>query len=201
MTSFGQALGKNRSLLNLDVSGIGAMHWKGWLSFLSGLEDNSVLKHLRVPGLNDASGKRLALLLRTNKTITYLAIGGCSDDVRRITRQGFASFSKVLCDEESIMATFDSNHTVEQICFGFNDEVPQDLTTALESALDINKSFYPLFAARTKIMKVHLRGDDKLKPFLGMPLEFLPNSLAWIGSFDKELRLDGWNLMYELVSW
>lgn len=98
----------------------------GWRSLASILRSNSGLKTLGVwnPSINDEAAIALADGLQTNTKLTTLRILQGPDLLRmarratpHITKRGYDAFSRLLCDTTSVMATYNSNHTLTDLGF------------------------------------------------------------------------------------
>ena len=79
----------------------------------------------------------------------------------------------VLCNSDSIIDTFNSNHTFE----GLGARLPEEF----ESLLQINRENSPSQAARLKIIKTHFNVGFITQPFVGMDLNVLSHAMAWMG--------------------
>jgi len=92
---------------------------------------------------------------------------------------GWESYlSKVICNESSIMATYESNHTLGYIS-------GSKVHNKLHSLLQVNKnSSSHAAAARQKIITTHFR-DANVKQFLHMDEEVYPHVIAWMAK-DKD---------------
>ena len=108
------------------------------------------------------------------------------------------ALSNMLCNESSIDATFNSNHTLQRVIdpeifegrtVVDNSELPADF----RALLLLNRENTEMEAARCKILKVHF-SDFTLQPFIDMDLKALPHAIAWMAR-------DGYgsNLLYQFL--
>jgi hypothetical protein len=106
-----------------------------------------------------------------------------------ITPDGYAAMTNILCDTSSILSTYHSNHTLEELCHkSFARPLPNDLL----SLFKINRESSVSQAARLKIIKSHFSGYDiNMQPFGEMNLSVRPHAIAsWMA---KDMHL------YELL--
>ena len=105
-----------------------------------------------------------------------------------ITSDGYGAMTYMLCDTSSILNTFNSNHTLEELCHkSFARPLPNDLL----SLFKINRESSVSQAARIKIIKTHFSGSEiNMQPFMEMNLSVRPHAIAWMA---KDLHL------YELL--
>mmetsp|Transcript_23529 Transcript_23529/g.50820 ORF Transcript_23529/g.50820 Transcript_23529/m.50820 type:complete len:123 (-) Transcript_23529:15-383(-) len=85
----------------------------------------------------------------------------------------YTSFSHILCNPPSIMATFLSNHTLQKL---LRDEyrLPEDVRSPLHLNPECSKSQ----AARLKIIKTHSCEGFITQPFVSMKLQVSPYAIA-----------------------
>ena len=100
---------------------------------------------LRNNSINDSTMIFLAKSLTNNNNLKELHVFDWD-----IAANGWAAFSSVLCNKSSILGTFFSNHTLEQLCPLSNEPVlPKDIRLLLQ-----------LNRARKKITKAHFSGGE-----------------------------------------
>jgi len=105
--------------------------------------------------------------------------------------QILATFLGLVCNKLNIMATYQSNHTLQEIggtrYSSRNHEV--------YSMLQVNKnSNSPAAAARSKIIKTHF-SDVNVKEFVDMDEEVYPQAAAWMAK-----DMDGLSLLYKFLT-
>ena len=102
-----------------------------------------------------------------------LNISNCKEN---ITDAAWDVLSRVLCNDESILNTYQSNHT-QQILHDDDEDLPTDLV----SLLKINREHEERQAARIKIIHHHFYHGFISYPFVDMDLNVLPYyALAWM---------------------
>ena len=98
----------------------------------------------------------------------------------------YEPMANILCNNSSILNTFNSNHTLEIVCDKWNDSL-----LPLKSLLQINRENSVKAAARLKIIKKHFSGSEiNMQPFMEMNLNVRPHAIAWMA---KDMHL------YELL--
>ncbi|KAL7554038.1 hypothetical protein ACHAWF_017405 [Thalassiosira exigua] len=102
-----------------------------------------------------------------------------------VTPQAWGAFSSVVCSKTSIIATYTSNHTLQQLEL---PGVPRDIVSLLELNKESNGQ-----AAYLKIINAHFSGDFDVQPFVEMDMKVLPHAVAWMA---RGRTLNG---MYQLV--
>ena len=126
--------------------------------------------------IDDEGVQVLANAVAGNTTLRLLALNFCDS----ITSAGFDTILGVVCNPSSINATFESNHTLEQVRGGsgtFRTTDDQSFCLKANGESHPNKAY----AARMKIFHFHLSGDFDMSPFRDMDIELLPAVLAWVG--------------------
>jgi hypothetical protein len=113
-----------------------------------------------------------------------------------ITSNGFAAFTHLLCNSTSILTTYQSNHTIEELWKKDDDDYDDDdlnydvdddrrntkLPEDLMNLLQLNKENSPNEAARLKIINSHFSGHEiNMQPFMDMALSVRPSAIAWMG--------------------
>jgi len=158
--------------------------WRALSAFLQSPSFALQELHLFECKLNDDNIIRFAELLANNKTLKGLSIDGCidEDDIPSITERGWEALSNLVCNETSIMNTYNSNHILHDVY----DDFPDGLTGNLESYLELNKNKDKVEVARQKILQTHFSGSgngdtSKIQDILDMELEMIPSAMAWIG--------------------
>ena len=101
-------------------------------------------------------------------------------DDHRVTPDGYAAFTRILCNKSTILNTYNSNHTLEK--FGNEEKfyrrmLPEDL----RSLLRINRENSKSQAACLKIFMIHFSGREiNLQTFAEMDTSILPAAFAWM---------------------
>lgn len=146
----------------------------GWQSLANHLQSpNCALEELELENnLDDETLVAFARILVHDKTLRRLII--CQDD-DLITETGWQAVSNLICNKESVMDTYSSNHTLHDIPYM---NVPDNLV----SSLTLNKNEDKLEVARQKILRAHFSNDSpNMQELLHMELEMMPTVIAWIG--------------------
>ncbi|EJK47020.1 hypothetical protein THAOC_34287, partial [Thalassiosira oceanica] len=131
--------------------------------------------------IGDEGTATLAESMRNNQRLTRMSLGVRSN----ITERGWNAFSPILCDASSINATYNSNHTLQDLGIYRipEDVIPQDVRLMLDLNQGKNKSG----VAASKILQAHRHLD--MRPLFGRGLGLLPYVVAWLEQFAKS-RLD-----------
>ena len=119
-----------------------------------------------------------ATALAGNKSLKELVT---SDGNVECKARVWAAFARVMCNTTSIMATYNSNHTLQQLYERQLDEKRFMLHQCVRLFMGFHSEMTESQAARLKIIKVHFRGGCAVKPFIDMHLNVLPHALSWIG--------------------
>jgi hypothetical protein len=150
-------------------------------------------------------------VLKRNSTIKSLCLY-CQFDTSDSLVDIWHAYSKLLCDRDTIEATYNSNRSLESLifcfCYNYDEEDDDDIQvhrrieeackTPLEIRLllDLNKDQDKATVARRKILQVHFSGASKVQNLHGLNLDpkVVPNLLSWVGKQNSEL-----SLMYEYI--
>ncbi len=123
-----------------------------------------------------------------------------------ITNRGWAVLSNCLCNNSSIDATYQSNHTLEE--FKSDDDVDIESSDedddswdesrcpySVRSLFRMNRNPNKFEVARQKIIEYHfLTGNEDDQTFLDMDLIVLPVAIAWMSRDDTVF-----SLLYEFL--
>jgi len=160
--------------------------------------------------INDDTLIAFTSALAQNKTLKslYLYHSGHEDseDNDLITERGWEAVSNLLCNKTSILETYNSNHTLQDLGYRHDEmNLPSDLSLHL----DLNRNEDKVEVARQKILQTHFstnEDDDSsnMQELLGMELEMMPAAISWIG---RPLPTIGWirkkvsglSLLYNLM--
>ncbi|EJK55167.1 hypothetical protein THAOC_25128, partial [Thalassiosira oceanica] len=129
--------------------------------------------NLRGCNIEDEGAATLAGGLRNNQRLTRMSLQN-----NNITKRGWNAFSPILCDTSSINATYNSNHTLQDLGY-YGIKIPQDIKMMLRLNRDMNKSR----VAANKILQAHRHLD--MRPLFGRELGLLPYVVAWLEHFAK----------------
>ena len=144
---------------------------RGWKAVANLLEmPNSNLDTLHVvnnSNFGDAGARLFATALANNYTLRRLSLTECG-----ITREGWAPFSKLLCDTSSVNNTYLSNHTLEE----FGNRL-QAVPGGVESGLNLNAFDNKDQVAVWKILMYHSHFD--MEPFFEWEFKVLPLMVDW----------------------
>ncbi|EJK59403.1 hypothetical protein THAOC_20381 [Thalassiosira oceanica] len=127
--------------------------------------------------IGDEEAATLADGLRNNRRLTRMSLANNSLANNNITKEGWNAFSSILCDSSSIIATYNSNHTLQSL--GLRGFVSQDI----EMMLDQNRLQDKSRVAANKILLAHRHLD--MSPLFGSELDLLPRVVAWLDRFAK----------------
>jgi len=125
---------------------------------------------------NEQIHAELCDALYQNKKLTHLLLF----DYLLTIDISWERFSRLLCNPDSIAATFSSNHTLQKVVHKF--EQPGELMELL--AMNENAGKYDI--ARRKIIKVHFTREDMewTSHFDDMDIAILPRLIAWMARGD-----------------
>ena len=150
----------------------------GWVDFSTVLRNpTSALEVIYVSNdsINDEVMQSFADALASNNKLRELNIFTVIAH-NHITPEGYAAMTNILCDTSSILSTYHSNHTLEELCHkSFASPFPNDLS----SLLKINKENSVSQAVRLKIINTHFSGSEiNMQPFMEMNLSVRPHAIA-----------------------
>ncbi|EJK47152.1 hypothetical protein THAOC_34152 [Thalassiosira oceanica] len=120
--------------------------------------------------IGDEGTATLADGLRNNQRLTVMSLGDS------ITERGWNAFSSILCDASSINATYNSNHTLQDLG---NYRIPEDVRLNF----DLNQGKDKSGVAASKILQAHRHLD--MRHLFGRELGLLPYVVAWLEHFAK----------------
>jgi hypothetical protein len=176
---FRNSLTNNRWLKDLHLGNFDDVTIAGWTSFSSVLRSpNFFLEKLFLflPIYGDSNIDvviSFADALTNNKKLRELRFF-CTKET-----EIYAPFTRVLCDNSSIMSTYNSNHILSKLSQEYSDwPMPNDLASSLQFNTENSVSQ----AARLKIIKTHFSGSNiNTKPFTVMESKVLPTAISWMG--------------------
>ena len=155
----------------------------GWQNFTNVLlNPNSVLRELFLTGnvINDDIMSAFASVLTNNNRLRKLNFGIYGGNFGQITSVGYAAFSRMLCEEFTLLNAYNSNHTLTDT--GLTSFWGREDTNYIYVLLSIIDVASIRQAARIKIIRSHFRGSDiNTQVFTEMNLSVLPNAIAWMG--------------------
>jgi hypothetical protein len=178
---FRMSLTNNRTLKDLHLDYFPNVTTAGWTAFSTVLcSPNFFLEKLDVTpttwGDSDIIDfvTSFADALTNNKRLRELRFF-CN-----IETEICAPLTRIVCNNSSIMSTYNSNHIlskVSQECY-WKLPLPFDLACALQ----INRENSVSQAARLKNIKSHFSGSNiNTRPFTVMELRVLPTAISWMG--------------------
>ncbi|EJK66341.1 hypothetical protein THAOC_12749 [Thalassiosira oceanica] len=129
--------------------------------------------YLSQSNIGDDGTAILADSLRNNQSLVLISLGN-----NNITERGWNAILSILCDTSSINATYNSNHTLQDLD-GYDVLIPQDV----EMMLHLNQGKDKRRVAANKILQSHRYLD--MRPLFGMELGLLPYVVAWLEHFAK----------------
>ena len=173
---FLDALMNNTSLKTLNMSGsLRQVSSTVWTRFAAVLENpTSKLESLNLcySPINSMALSSFAHALAHNNTLVELLIYNSHD-----WNSNWREFPEVLCNKSSIMATFNSNHTLQKV----TNSVTQP--SCLSAYLQMNQEQNKFHVARQKIIQTHFTGDMDIdmQHFVDLELGVLPHAISWAG--------------------
>ena len=184
----------------------------GWQALVAYLQSpNFALKRLHLSDnvYNDDMIIAFTSALVHNKTLERLSLGGIYDEEDEnplvgLTKRGWEAVSTLLCNKTSIMDTYNSNHTLQNL--GECDS--EEFGDKLYPYLGVNENKDKAEVARQKILQTHFStdedgGNSKIQMLLDMELEMMPTTIAWIGRpvhHDwKGTNVSGLSIMFNLL--
>lgn len=191
-------LGRSRHLTELILSnnGIGR---NGCTSLARLLKKNSSLKalNLNFNPITDECAAILAEGLANNTELNWLDLG----ENKIMTRLGWLSFLKLVCDSTSINGVLGSNYTLKSFR---NEKTSGSLASTLNyviptlkvadfkllcASLHQNQTNDKLRSARQKIVWSHVRGDLNIGDS-SIPNGAMPHIIAWFGDDKADIKLE-----------
>ena len=160
------ALVNLNQLNELDLRSNRSITIKGWKKVSALLEIDTKLEKLNIEynNIGDEETLVFANALVSNTTLKTLEIGR-----NRITPEGWAPFSKLLCDTTSVNRTYLSNHTLEKIYPTGDFHVNKYLA--------LNKREDKQQVAMSKVLQRHSHFD--MEPFFEWEFKVLPLMIQW----------------------
>ena len=113
--------------------------------------------------------------------------------------------STLLCNKSSIMDTYNSNHTLQDV--GGHYAPLHRIPNHLAESLELNKNKDKVEVTRQKILQTHFSSEadttSKMQELLDMDLEVMPTAIAWIGRplpiGWEGAQVSGLSLLYNLM--
>jgi len=103
------------------------------------------------------------------------------DDDDMITERGWRAVSTLLCNNSSIIDTYNSHHILKALADDPSLYDEMNLPNKLLSLLELNTNKDKVEVARQKIIQTHFSGTTNVQEFLDMELELIPTAIAWVG--------------------
>jgi len=164
------------TLQELNLGGNESITIRGWTVLSTLLEmPGSNLEELDVGNNNFGNEGALvfANALTNNSTLKTLGLY-----VNGISAEGWAHFSKLLCDTSSINTTYQSNHT---LC-----DLGPDVHANIQSNLTLNKREDKQHVAMSKILQCHPHFN--MEPFFEWEFKVLPIMIKWFEKVAARVR-------------
>jgi len=173
--------------LHLDYNGL--VTPTGWQALSDLLQRSNVaLEKLDIEGNNVNNDTVVALAVameHVNKTLKSLCLYqepvSMEEDEEGdnlITEGGWEAIRILLCNRNSIIHTYNSNHTLQELVHDSYFQVEMNLPDDLTSYLAMNQNKDKQEVARQKVLQTHASNIQEL---LDMELEVMPTAIAWIG--------------------
>ena len=191
------AIGGGSELKVLNLGSNPSITSKGWKIVSTLLEipgSNLVKLDISDNNLGDGGALIFANAVRGKDTLKYLDLSG-----NEISREGWTSFSKLLCDTSSVNNTYLSNHTLWSLYMSGN------VSADVQSYLTLNASSRDKGRiAMTKILQHHSHFD--IQPFFEWEFKVLPLVIDWFAKaaactteFDEQISKMKLSCMYDFV--
>jgi len=164
---------------------------RGFTALARFLPSASKLKNLDLSGegWTNEGAALVSAALAGNETLKEISF----DDNDEIKSAGWKGFSTLLSNNSTIMDTYYSNHTLQQLLrksrYHDDDDEKKTLGDELFTLLKINTFCNKKFdAARLKIILSHLEGGSfSMESYADMDLAALPHVLAYAGKTNDAL--------------
>jgi len=203
LTYLTDCLAGNSTLKCLDLNMCEGITDYGWRSLGTVIENsNSTLEVINLSGNSISSDVLVSFAnsMSNNKTLKGLYLGAYMqpDNPMVLAINAAAdSFARLICNESSIMDTYNSNHTLgylirpDLIRDRSEDHIPPRVLTPLHLNRNDNKAV----SARRKIIYSHFSGAElNMQPFIDMDLEMFPHVIAWMARDEH-----GGSLLYQFL--
>jgi len=193
-----------RSLRYLNLRSNLLVTPNGWQSFAQLLQSpNCTLERLELTdnNVNDDTVVSFSNALAHNKILRRLICDDCYDEDNNelIIERGYEAVSALVCNETSIMDTYNSNHTFQYFYCEYSSDFPHDLNDYLE----LNQNEDKAEVARQKILQTHFSDASNIQELLDMELEVMPTAIAWVGKSARVCwsgtSVSGLSLLYNLM--
>ena len=172
------ALANNSRLRELNLCHNPGVTATGWVGFSVVLRyPNTALEKLDLcfNHLNDHVITSFADALVNNNMLRDLNLQ--LENLENVSYDGYAAFTHTLCNNASILSTYQSNHSLVKLSYNVRS-LPENLI----SLLRINRENSTSQAARIKIIKTHFSGSDiNTQVFADMEVHVRPTAIAWMG--------------------
>jgi len=152
--------------MNIASNSITTRGWKAVANLLEMPNSNLEIMNVASNNIGDAGAQVFATALASNSTLKRLDLYG-----NGITPEGWAHFSKLLCDASSVNNTYLSNHTLQSICR--NREVPGEVL----QCLILNGNDDKQQVTMSKILERH--SHFNMEPFFEWEFKVLPIMIEW----------------------
>jgi len=193
-------------LQELNLSNNEGITIKGWKKIATLLERLGSLEYLSIYGndVGDEGALLFANALANNSTLKHLDLDDCG-----ITREGWKSLSKLLCDASTINNTYLSNHTLQYLGDDLttNDENPrfEDVMTDILYYLELNENENKQKVAMTKILRHH--DHFNMQSFFEWEFKVLPIMIRWFtktaalvhASFEAKVNKIKLSVIYDFI--
>ena len=196
-------LAENITLKCLDLNNCEGITDYGWRSLGTVIENsNSTIEVINLSGNSISSDVLVSFAnsMSNNKTLKGLYLGAYmrpNDPMNLAITSAADSYARLLCNDASIMDTYNSNHTLgylirpDLIRDRSEDHIPPRVLTPLHLNRNDNKAV----SARRKIINSHFSGAElNMQPFIDMDLEMFPHVIAWMARDEH-----GGSLLYQFL--
>ena len=189
------ALANINTLRTLNLSSNRSITITGWTAVSTLLEVPSSLEDLTIHSNNFGDDEALVLAnaLANNSTLKLLDLDYC-----QITHEGWAPFSKLLCDTSSVKNTYLSNHTLHYT--GDDNEVENVIDSLGINGSGLNKQQ----VAMSKITQHH--SHFNMEPFFEWEFKVLPIMINWFtraasctNAYEEKIEKMKLSILYDFI--
>jgi len=183
--------------------------WQALADYFQGPEFALEDLHISENRIDDDTVVVLTSALAHNKTLKVLNLyqdDDADEQTGLITERGWSVISNLLYNKTSIMDTYNSNHTLQDV--GGYYAPLHIIPNHLAESLELNKNKDKIEVARQKILQTHFSTEEadttsKMQELLDMELKMIPTIVEWIGrplSIGWEgAQVSGLSLLYNLM--
>ena len=196
--TLGGILLHNPSLLCLHLEGPNQVSARGWHAFSRFLARPDMRLQTLVTDCFSIDEEAMSAIVHSLATNVSLKSWRTKDGPIALSKNALRLLATVLWDKSSIDATFNSNHSFQEVCC---DSGSEDIPPILSVTLLLNKFHTRASAARYKILRSHFLDkqsyNKNIWTLLKIPVTALPLALGWLSQDDYGLHVV-YHLLLEL---